>query len=124
MILGQFEKKQEQKEILPQVDHKSPIFDRMHVKKEDIKCGCLQARTFLFHTYVWTEKEIRRDGWQVFCEQNKRPLQPDSRTAGAAGSPELPRGPDHIPVPQNGFFPPSLLEYFQLLHFNCSFSYL
>lgn len=67
MILGQFEKKQEQKEILPQVDHKSPIFDRMHVKKEDIKCGCLQARTFLFHNYVWTEKEIRRDGWQVFC---------------------------------------------------------
>jgi len=67
MIIGQLEKKQELKEILPQADHESPIFDRTHVKKEGVKHGCLQAGTFLCHTKAWAEEEIRREGLQAWC---------------------------------------------------------
>lgn len=59
------------KKILPQVDHKSPIFDRMHVKKEAVECVDWQTRTFLFHSEVWTEREIRRERWQVFHGNRK-----------------------------------------------------
>lgn len=62
------------KKLLPQVDHKSPIFDRMNIKKETVECIDLQTWTFLFHSQVWTEREIRREGWQVFYGNRKKDL--------------------------------------------------
>lgn len=58
--------------LLPQVDHKSPIFDRMQVKRETVECVDLQTRAFLFHSQVWTEREIRRETRQVFYGNRKK----------------------------------------------------
>lgn len=41
----------------------------------------------------------------ISWQQEKRPLHHDFRMAGAAGSPQSSRGPDHVHVLQNGFSP-------------------
>lgn len=95
------------KKLLPQVDHKSPIFDRMHVKKETVECVDLETWAFLFHSQVWTEREIRRETQHIFYGNRKKlPLHHDFRTAGAAGCPQTSRAPDHVHILQNGFFSP------------------
>lgn len=42
----------------------------------------------------------------ILQQQEKRPLHHDFRTTGAAACPQQSRGPDHVHMLQNGFFPP------------------
>lgn len=103
------------------MDYEFPIFDRIHVKKEDVKCGCLPAWTFLFRTHMWTEKESNGEGWRVFC--GTRMKDHCSMVSGLLEKSTVPSCQEQHAL-QNGFFPPTLLEYFQLSPYNCSFSYL
>lgn len=103
------------------MDYESPIFDRIHVKKEDVKCGGLPAWTFLFRTHMWTEKESDGEGWRVFC--GTRIKDHCSVVSGLLEKSTVPSCQEQHAL-QNGFFPPTLLEYFQLSPYNCSFSNL
>lgn len=109
------------KNILPQVDHKSPIFDRTRVKKDTVECVDLQTWTFLFHSQVWTGREIRRERWQQLCGNRKK--DPCTMISGLL---EQRAVPNHQET-QSMFiccrmaFPPTFLKYFQIFPCNCRF---
>lgn len=115
------------KKLLPQVDHKSPIFDRMCAKKETVECVDLQTWTFLFRSQVWTEREIRRERWQVFYGNRKK--DPCTMISGLLEQQAVPSHQEtqimficcRMASPHAPPHPPPFLNYFQIFPCNAVF---